>query len=489
MRLLIVCGEQAFCDQLADCFSMAQYDVIATTDLDEGHKTASLGLVDVLLVDEEWPPGCETTNKQPKWVPLHRACIGAQTIVLSDSSYVEKAVDAMRHGAAHYLRKPVSLETVLKTVQSISYNRSAQDRSIQFREAKHLYRVSEVMARSVDMHEILDVILRAALDELSADAVTLWLQDQAKGFGFHRHHAVYGSVSQSTIPSPEISELLLHHRNHTPVLADALSAHLYFTKKPTKLTAFASVPLRMGDRIIGMACAYSFSTTKFFTEGKRKVFSVLASRAATAIENARLYENLTGKNQELLAAKQTLEQTFEQTISGFAQALEEADTYTRGHSERVARYAGLLAQTISLSPGEVTAVMRSAVMHDIGKVGIPHQMINKAGRLTDEEAKIFREHPDKGKRILENLPCLHGIIDGCWCHHERYDGHGYPRGLSGHNIPLVGRIVAIADAYDAMTSDRAYRKALPTEVAQAEIKKHAGTQFDPELSKAFLHVV
>jgi HD-GYP domain-containing protein (c-di-GMP phosphodiesterase class II) len=128
-------------------------------------------------------------------------------------------------------------------------------------------------------------------------------------------------------------------------------------------------------------------------------------------------------------------------------------------------------------------------MHDIGKIGIPYDMINKPGKLTPEEIRKFREHPAKGKRILEPVPCMHGLIDGCWCHHEWYDGGGYPRGLSGDNIPLDGRIVAIADAYDAMTSDRAYRRALPHAVATAEIERCAGTQFDPELAEVFLRVI
>jgi HD-GYP domain-containing protein (c-di-GMP phosphodiesterase class II) len=128
-------------------------------------------------------------------------------------------------------------------------------------------------------------------------------------------------------------------------------------------------------------------------------------------------------------------------------------------------------------------------MHDVGKIGVRYDMLNKPGKLTPEEVAVFRQHPEKGKRILDPVPCLHGLIDGCWCHHEWFDGGGYPRGLRGHDIPLVGRVVAIADAYDAMTSDRAYRRALPHEVAISEIERCAGTQFDPELADAFVRFV
>ena len=120
-------------------------------------------------------------------------------------------------------------------------------------------------------------------------------------------------------------------------------------------------------------------------------------------------------------------------------------------------------------------------MHDIGKIGIRYDKLNKPGKLTPEEVAMFRTHPAKGKRILEPIPFMRDIVPGCWCHHEAWDGSGYPQGLMGDNIPLIGRIVAIADAYDAMTSDRAYRKALPHEVACGELERCAGSQFDPEI--------
>jgi HD-GYP domain-containing protein (c-di-GMP phosphodiesterase class II) len=216
---------------------------------------------------------------------------------------------------------------------------------------------------------------------------------------------------------------------------------------------------------------------------------VLASRAAVSIENARLYENLVDANQDLTVANVSLEENFKQTIIGFAHALEESDRYTRGHSERVSTYARIIAIGLRLSEPDIATVVKVGLMHDVGKIGIRNDKLNKPGKLTPEEVAVFRQHPEKGKRILDPVPCLHGLIDGCWCHHEWFDGGGYPRGLRGHDIPLVGRIVAIADAYDAMTSDRAYRRALPHEVAISEIERCAGTQFDPELAAAFVRLL
>jgi HD-GYP domain-containing protein (c-di-GMP phosphodiesterase class II) len=130
--------------------------------------------------------------------------------------------------------------------------------------------------------------------------------------------------------------------------------------------------------------------------------------------------------------------------------------------------------------------VKVGLMHDVGKIGVRNDRLNKPGKLTPEELAMFRSHPAKGKRILEPIPFMRDIVPGCYCHHEAWDGSGYPQGLMGDHIPLIGRIVAVADAYDAMTSDRAYRKALPHEIACGELERCVGSQFDPEIVPVFL---
>jgi HD-GYP domain-containing protein (c-di-GMP phosphodiesterase class II) len=235
-----------------------------------------------------------------------------------------------------------------------------------------------------------------------------------------------------------------------------------------------------------MLNAYSYTKGAKFSEGQRKMLYVLGSRAAVSIENARLYESLVDANKDLTVANISLEENFKQTIIGFAHALEESDRYTRGHSERVANYARLIAIGMRLPEPEIEVVVKVGLLHDVGKIGIRNDRLNKPGKLTPEELAMFRSHPAKGKRIIEPIPFMRDIVPGCYCHHEAWDGSGYPQGLMGQNIPVIGRIVAIADAYDAMTSDRAYRKALPHDIACGELERCCGTQFDPEIVQVFL---
>jgi HD-GYP domain-containing protein (c-di-GMP phosphodiesterase class II) len=199
---------------------------------------------------------------------------------------------------------------------------------------------------------------------------------------------------------------------------------------------------------------------------------MLASRAAAAIDNAVLYSNL--------------QQTFRQTIQGLARALEAMDKYTAGHSDRVTVYARITAEAMGESIERVEMITQAGMLHDIGKLGC-HANLNKPGKLTEEEYEIFKLHPTFGKEILEPIAFLQPLIPGIHSHHERWDGKGYPLGLQGEEIPIMARILSVADAYDAMTSSRAYRRALEHSVAVAELKRCSGTQFDPSIVEAFLN--
>jgi HD-GYP domain-containing protein (c-di-GMP phosphodiesterase class II) len=202
--------------------------------------------------------------------------------------------------------------------------------------------------------------------------------------------------------------------------------------------------------------------------------SIVSNRASAAIENARLYEDLQA--------------TFKQTIRGLASAIDKMDRYTSGHSERVAGYAQILAIKLGMDDGQQEIVRQSALMHDIGKIGCVMNL-NKPGKLSQEEYDVFKQHPDYGRDILEPIAFLHPLIPGVHLHHERWDGNGYPLGLEASEIPVIARIISVADTYDAMTSDRAYRKALPHEIAVNEIERCAGSQFDPDVAHPFVEAI
>lgn len=169
-------------------------------------------------------------------------------------------------------------------------------------------------------------------------------------------------------------------------------------------------------------------------------------------------------------------------------AIEVKDIYTRGHSMRVARYSELIAIMMNLPSHEINQIVNAALLHDVGKMGVSSEILNKEGPLDEaEKAEIFK-HPNIGVKILKPIPVLETIIYSVLHHHERYDGKGYPMGLKGKDIPLHARIIAVADSFDAMTSNRSYRRAIPLAKTLEEIKNNAGTQFDPQIVRKFLEI-
>jgi len=234
---------------------------------------------------------------------------------------------------------------------------------------------------------------------------------------------------------------------------------------------------------------------------RRRPLAVWRERLAWVVDSSReTVTELEMSNDELEAANMRLLQLLDEnrqllgrmqrsylsTITSLARTAEAKDPYTGGHTERVAEIALLLARELGLDESELPAINVGAIIHDIGKVGTPDQILSKPGALTAEEMREIRKHPELASHIVAELELPIVVKQMARSHHERYDGDGYPDGLIGEEIPLAARILAVADALDAMTSDRPYRDAMPLEVACAEIRENTGTQFCPRVAAALM---
>jgi putative two-component system response regulator len=175
-----------------------------------------------------------------------------------------------------------------------------------------------------------------------------------------------------------------------------------------------------------------------------------------------------------------------QTITVMARAIEARDRLTGEHVERVSRYAQELARGLGWEEAHIKEIRLAAIVHDVGKLIVPDAVLNKPGKLTEEEWRIMKTHPTRGAEILASLKQVGMVVDGVMYHHERYDGGGYPAGLAGENIPAIGRLLAVVDAYDTMTNDRPYRKGLGQDAALEQLRLGAGTQFDPHMVEVFI---
>ena len=194
-------------------------------------------------------------------------------------------------------------------------------------------------------------------------------------------------------------------------------------------------------------------------------------------------------NEMLKESKEQLERAYLDTIQSLRYAVEAKDPYTRGHSDRVSEYAVLIGRKMGLSEDEIKTLQIGGLFHDIGKIGVPDTILQKEAKLTDDEYSQIKNHPSIGAHILGEAEAFKDIIPIVKYHHERFDGRGYPSRLSGEEIPLLARITAVADTFDAMTSKRSYRNALDIQYVKEEIERCKGTQFDPKIAEVFLEIL
>ena len=216
------------------------------------------------------------------------------------------------------------------------------------------------------------------------------------------------------------------------------------------------------------------------------VASVLVLRVKHAVDLIGFQKDLESMVEEKTRENENL---FLHVVESLADAIDAKDNYTKGHSGRVALYSKKIAERYGYDEKRQEKIFMMGLLHDVGKIGIPDGLINKPGRLTDEEFARIKKHPAIGGKILSNIREMPELAAGAKWHHERYDGKGYPEGLSGENIPEEARIIAVADAYDAMTSKRSYRGALPQEKVRSEIEKGKGSQFDPKFADIMLEMI
>ena len=471
--ILVVDDEHVIREILADFLAMEGFNVRTADDGQSALVELSRAHYDLVLSDLKMPNmvGIELLDAIAQHAP------SVVTIIMTGFGTVETAIDAMKRGAYDYIMKPFKMEEVVHTVRRGLERKKLAAENLRLREALSLYKVSEAIANSLSLDEVLRTVVDAALDEVAADAVLVLLEDGEGNF-FERARVMREDPTLANIDPGELSAAKLdEHFEHEHRLKVQGNRGLSFFSRPpagADLSSLVVTRLRMTAKTIGYMAACSFSPGKTFDEGQRKLLHMVSDRAAASIENAQLYEDLRA--------------TFKQTISGLASAIDKMDRYTAGHSERVAGYAQLLAIKLGLPEDQIEIVRQAALMHDIGKIGCVLNL-NKPGILTEREYEIFKQHPGFGRDILQPIEFLNPIIPGVHCHHERWDGHGYPDGLRGKDIPLIARIISVADVYDAMTSDRAYRKALPHDATVSELERCAGTQFDPDVANEFVEVI
>ena len=343
-----------------------------------------------------------------------------------------------------------------------------------------LYEVGRKIASSSQLPQLVENITKMAQKALKASASSMLLFDDneqelffdvVKGQAVRRLRKVRLNTGSGIA-----GWVALHGR---PIIVNDVNQDERFDKSIDKITGFKTksiicVPMMTHRKIIGVIEVLNKLDGSNFTQHDLEALVSVSATAAISIENIRLQQNVLD--------------SYKSTIKALAAAIDAKDPYTCGHSQRVMEYALLAGTSIASLSEDLAVIEYAGILHDIGKIGITDSVLTKPGPLTDEEWKLMRRHTMIGANILNEIPFLEEARKLILFHHERYDGNGYPEGLSGEEIPLGARLLAVADAFDTMTTNRSYRNALSKDYALEELHKCSGTQFCSIAVNAFVSI-
>ena len=501
--VLFVDDEESILDIARTYFSDQGYRVLTASNGREAIEVLWNNRIDCCFTDINMPEMdglefAEYVRKYDNTLPV---------VVMTGYPSLENTIHTLKNGVVDFLIKPINLRQMELCVQRVLRERSLFIENILLSkevEGKHQLEKlnAELMARNddlnvinriisdfSDLHESTDVfnqLVDSAVQLAKADAACFYLLNESADQivpiavsksdqcsfdnrlledwkGWSSSHQI------SYAEDPKIRNLVFDvvHDDQPLLIVENNGAKCL----PSEIKSFMLAPLKIRNKVMGVLGSLIFGEKRSFSEKNLYYLSFMANKAASAMENLALYENIYNN---LLA-----------TLYAFVRAIEARDPYTKQHSSRVTSLALAMAKTMDCSVEEQEILNVAGLLHDIGKIGIRDEILLKPGRLNPEEFDIIKQHPVIGADIMDHMGLWHREKLIVRCHHERFDGTGYPDKLKGEEIPLLARILSIADVYDAIASDRAYRKRMEESKILGIMYGGAGTQFDPDLIDVF----
>lgn len=449
-RILITVDDEMTCMVTEMLLTEVGYDVEIAGSGEECLRLLSENDYDLLLLDNEMRdiPGLKLLER----IRSKEELLGLRTVFLTASSQLGDMTEAIRLGSLDFIKKPALPEDLIRVVSGALKCRHREKILAVDDEPMNLMATENLFGIRYEVHCVSSG--REALDALNEDTFDLVLLD---------------------LHMPDMDGLeVLKKINETEGLEN-----------------LSIVFLTADDDDDTEARLFEEGATDYIA--KPFVPQVAIQRIRRLMEFKHLRDSLQSevrnKTEGLLKSNEKIKKLSGQVITALAGAIDAKDSYTNGHSKRVAEYSMELARRLGMTAAECNEIYDVALMHDVGKIGIPDTIINKPGKLTDEEFRIIKSHTEQGYEILKTISELPELSIGARWHHERFDGTGYPDGKAGEDIPEIARIICVADCYDAMSSDRSYRKALPQAIVREEIEKGRGKQFDPRIADVMLMMI
>ncbi|HEY9160845.1 MAG TPA: HD domain-containing phosphohydrolase [Desulfomonilia bacterium] len=465
-RILIVDDDPGILDTLTEMLSEQGFEILSARDGKEACALLDSGGLLCVLTDIMMPnmTGIELLKK------VKEKDVSLPVIVITGHASIEMAIEAMKQGASDFITKPFKVKQIQYIINKVKREKLILEENRRFSEELQFHRMIDNLTEQIEdksqeinslqnmsyritrlkgVHEIINAIIDLARELLSDSQVSFLPANQREG----------------SLATPE-GDIYF---DDNFLKGHVLRKECTWNSSRGINTFF---PLIIENQIFGVL---SIKTHVMLSSDNEQKILYLLQRTAERMENVVLYQELY---ESILS-----------TLYGMAKIMDARDPYTSQHSTRVTSISIMQADYLGLGEIDRDILYISSKLHDIGKVGIPDNILLKPTSLTDEEFAIIKKHPDIGADILKSISIMHRETEIIRHHHERYDGKGYPSGLKGDEIPLLSRIIALADTFDAMTSERPYRRALSTKEAIIEINRCKGAQFDPYLAESFIKVI
>jgi len=483
LKILVVDDEEIILTVFREYLEATKnYTVLTAADGFEALEIIKREEIDCCFTDISMPglDGLELTKR----IHLHDNTI--PVIIMTGNPSMDTAIETLKNGVVDFLTKPIKMDQLHHIIKKVMMERSLFVDNILLKEEaqknRKLLSINQELQQKIKEVESMNLILQQ-LDQVKTSKDLFSTLVDLSGEVTSCDEAHFCIFTQE-MTNPEI--IISFVRDKDKAIADAVFIEKDIIKKvaddgmPFLIRgdngngSVMAIPLKIRSKVFGVLSLLIRRGRGYFSEKDLYFSNFLAQKASFSIENLALYENI-------------YENLFS-TLYAFVETIEARDPYTKQHSSRVSTYAMSIARAIGCSQEEIDELNVSGNLHDIGKIGIPDSILLKPGRLTDEEYEVIKKHPVIGSNIIGhfNMWSLEEKI--IRHHHERWDGKGYPDNLKQKEIPFLSRILSVSDVYDAMTSDRSYRKKMPDNVALKIIMENAGSQFDPEITDVFLRL-
>ena len=466
-QIVVVDDEIYIGNIIKEALASCNYQVQVFSDVSEGIAFIQNNSVDLVLTD--------LVMGQYSGVDVIDATIenhsDAVIILMTAHPTVEVAIEVLKKGAYEFLVKPFKLDLLRATIKrGLSHQQIIRD-NVSLKEQVDFLKVATASASEVNQEEFMRLVSRSCKKELGAKAVSLFSIDPKTKEVISKIIDCKDDTYKEQLSDESVIGKILQAQSHLPIIRKETIE----IDGQEFVQSFITQPICSRRSLIGVINLITVNRFDKLTSGQLDILMLLSNSAASTFMNFKLYHDL--------------EHSYLQAFTALANAIEARDAYTAGHTTRVCQLAELIALELGWDEKQIHHLRIGCTLHDIGKIGIPDSILNKQDKLSTSELSKMNYHPNMGLKIIQGIELFEPAIPYIMAHHEKYDGTGYPNQLKGTDIPIEGRLLAVADTFDAILSDRPYRNGRSLKIAVRELLNNRGSQFDPLIVDTFIWIM